>query len=258
MGIAPHNSVFLHSGIRGFGQLIGGISTIREALEKGIPEGFLLFPTFSYSWCDSKIYDPFKTECNLMGLFGENIWKEPGFIRSGNPNFSVTSTSFTRNDSEILNLYNTDNTCFGEHSVFGNIYRWSKEKPVYIMLLGGAHDDCDFRCTFVHYIEEKVGVSYRYQKNFYNPANSNEYVTQYVKYMTKEEYIEITGNNGTGYYDFPITYDFTQLGKDLISSNIITIKPFGYSKTRMVKLDTFCDFLEEKLKDNPGYLLKKY
>lgn len=193
-----------------------------------------------------------------MGLFGASIWKSLGFIRSENPNFSIASTSFTRNDSEILNLYNSDNTCFGERSVFGNIYRRSKEKPTYIMLLGGAHDDCVFRCTFIHYVEEKVGISYRYQKKIYNPANANEYVTQYVKYMTKEEFIEIKGNSGSGYYNFPITYDFSQLGKDLISSDIITIKHFGYSETRMVKLDTFCDFLEERLKENPGYILKKY
>jgi aminoglycoside N3'-acetyltransferase len=256
MGLSADDSVFLHSGIKGLGFLRGGITTIKEAFKQTIGNGILMFPTFSYSWCNDEKYDPEKTECKLMGTFGDRIWKEKGFLRSSNPNFSIASTCFGGNEEEIKQLYQVDNTCFGHSSVFGNIYRRSKEKPTYIMLLGGAHDDCVFRCTFIHYVEEVVNVAYRYKKKFFDPEDSSKYVTQYVRFKSEEEFKEIIGIN-TFEFVFPITADYSQLGNDLISSSIITIKPFGYSETRMVRLDTFCDSLEKGLKKDSNYILKK-
>lgn len=215
-----------------------------------------MLPTFSYSWCNGESYDPASSECRLMGAFGATIWREPGFVRSSNPNFSIAAISFAGDDDDIRLLYDVDNTCFGEKSVFGNIYRRSRENPTYIVLLGGAHSDCIFRCTFVHYVEEKVGIDYRYKKKFYDPGKKDEYVTQLVKYLTDEEFRSVTGGDCRG-YSFPVEHDYTQLGEDMIADGIIKIAPFGYSQTRIVKLDTFCDYLEAKLKENPRYILKK-
>ena len=253
--LSANDSVFLHSGVKGFGLLEGGIMTILEAFRKTIPSGLLMIPTFSYSWCEGKIYDPLTTDCKAMGSFGADVWKKPGFIRSTNPNFSIATISFQGNESEIQKLYDVDDTCFGEKSVFDNIYHRSLQKPTYIMLLGGAHNDCIFRCTFVHYVEEKVKIDYRYKKNFHNPANHDEFVTQFVRYLTGEEF-ENEKVKEFSEFTFPITHDYTELGDDLVSKRLIDIKPFGYSQTRMVRLNTFCDFLEKELKNNPRYILK--
>lgn len=255
LGLTPDDSVFLHSGVRGLGLLKGGIETLHAAFANTISNGILMLPTFSYSWCNGEAYDPLTTDCRQMGVFGRDVWKRDDYVRSTNPNFSVAATSFSGDKRDIEDLYKVDNTCFGEASVFGNIYRRSLKSPTYLILLGGAHDDCVFRCTFIHYAEEKVGVAYRYKKKIFNPENINDYVIQFVRYLDEEEYIEQEGRRAPSFC-VQITSDYTKLGEDLIKENIIAIKPFGYSKTRMVKLDLFCDFLAEKIKNTPNYVIK--
>ena len=58
-------------------------------------------------------------------------------------------------------------------------------------MLGGAHDDAVFRTTFLHYIEEKISVPYRYKKKFYSPIDSSQYITDVGFFLRKKSLDEL-------------------------------------------------------------------
>jgi len=257
LGIKKNDMVFMHSGVVGLGLLENGLDTITEAFDEVLSEGLLVIPSFTYSWCNGEPYDPLITECpNGVGSYSRNVWKEDRFVRSHNPNFAVAALRNKFNKDLIGEIFNIGNTCFGEKSIFDHMYRLSKKCKGFILLLGGAHSDFPFRCAFIHYAEEKVGIPSRYLKKFYNPGNSDEYVNQLCRYLSRDEYILETGKSGAE-YQFPIVPDYTLLGQDIVKSGLFVKKPFGYSATRMVPIREFCDFMCEKLIKIPDYCIKK-
>jgi aminoglycoside 3-N-acetyltransferase len=257
VSISENTIVWLHSGILGLGIIKGGIDTITEAFSKVLPQGALVIPSFTYSWCNSEVFDPLISECPDMGAYGKIAWKDKRFKRNSNPNFSISvmdQTSDKRVEKALL-LDETKNTCFGDGSVFDHMYRLSQDLPGKIVLLGGAHNDVVFRSTFLHYIEEKIAVPYRYKKVFENPQNSEESVVQLVRFMSKDEYHEVNGDSALN-FSFPIKERYLKLGEDLIKNKMLFQTPFGYSATKAISIVTLCDWLENKLKKDPGYLLK--
>ena len=257
MCISENSIVWLHSGILGLGIIKGGVETITEAFSRILPHGALVIPSFTYSWCNAEVYDPYTTECPDMGAYGKVAWKDKRFKRNSNPNFAISVMDQTSDKrvEKALSLDETKWTCFGDGSVFDQMYRLSADMPGKIVLLGGAHNDVVFRSTFFHYVEEKTAVPYRYRKVFKNPQNSKETVDQLVRFMSKDEYNNVNGNKPLT-YSFPITAKYLKLGEDLINNKMILQSPFGYSTTRAVSILTLCDWLESKLKKDPGYLLK--
>jgi len=256
MWLAENGLVWLHSGLVGLGRVKGGVETITEAFSRVLTEGALVIPSFTYSWCNGNDYDPSTTECPDMGGYGKVAWKDKRFKRNSNPNFAIAimdQTPDKRVENSLL-LDETKWTCFGDGSVFEHMYRLSHEMPGQVILLGGAHNDVVFRSTFLHFIEERVGVPYRYHKAFKNPLNNTETVDQLVRFMSKDEYKNITWDKCSD-YSFPIKEKYQKLGKDLIKNKMFSQSPFGYSMTRAVSILKFCKWLENKLRQEPEYLL---
>ena len=257
MELEPNALVWLHSGVMGLGLLKGGLETVTNVFDKVLSDGALIIPTFSYSWCNGENYDPLVTECRNMGVYAKDAWKDQRFKRNNNPNFSVSVMDNTVNH-EVRNALLSDGvqkTCFGKNSSFHNLYLLSKDRPGYIMLLGGAHNDVVFRTTFLHMVEEDIGVPYRYIKKFKDVNFPDNYVEQYVRYRSEEEYFEVNKKPPPTHYKFPIIAKYNQLGIDLKKESLIKIVKFGYSETRMVSIYPFCTWLKEKLKNDPEYLI---
>lgn len=245
----------MHSGVIGLGKLDGGSNVITEAFAEVLSEGLLVIPSFTYSWCKKEIFDPATTECpKEVGSYAQAAWKDPQFVRSKDPNFAVAVLKNRFNGRMIKQVLDVGISCFGKRSVFDHMYKIAQERDGYVLLLGGAHSDAVFRTTFIHYIEQKIGVPSRHLKKFYNPANKNEYVEQLCRFTSSEEYQAITGKAQSRYH-FPIVSDYSLLGEDLLRADLVTRKPFGYSETRMVSIREFCGFLETKLRQCPDYLV---
>lgn len=115
--------------------------------------GTLVVPTFSYTFTKNKIFDVNKTSSDI-GVFSEAFRDYPGTLRSKNPNFSVSSIG--KHKQQFAGSRIDD--CFGSDTAFDLLYKYNAK----IVCLG-----CDFsRITFVHYVEQSLGVSYRYLKSF--------------------------------------------------------------------------------------------
>tara|TARA_B100000315_G_scaffold244396_1_gene268911 strand:- start:3 stop:827 length:825 start_codon:yes stop_codon:yes gene_type:complete len=255
--IEPEALVWLHSGVIGMGVLNGGIVTITNAFEKVLSRGALVIPTFTYSWCNGESFDPKRSECPDVGAYAEKAWKDDRYFRNNNPNFSVAAMDNTVDGvvkNEICDV-TANSTCFGKGSVFEKMWQISLDRPGYILLLGGAHNDVVFRTTFLHMVEEKIDVPYRYNKHFFNPEDKNDKVAQYVRYLSKEEYQSQNNKLPPPNLEFPIISKYNKLGQDVENDGLLEKKKFAYSQSRLVPINRFCTWLMSKLEKEPNYLL---
>ncbi len=118
------------------------------------PEGTLLIPTFNWDFCKGRTFDIRKTPCRT-GSLGKLALKRDDFIRTRHPIYSFAVWGAA--GRELAEMDNKSS--FGADSPFG----WCHEhgtKNVFIDV------ECQHSFTFVHYVEELVGVPYRYLKDF--------------------------------------------------------------------------------------------
>lgn len=249
--------VWAHIGIKGFGILEDGLETIISSFNQTLTRGALVLPTFSYSWCNNNKFNIDSIVSKELGDFSNYAIKSRKFNRNQNPNFSATVMDNTSDKKieKIINKKFTESTCFGNGSIFDNMYEYSKSNPAYILLLGGAHDDVLFRTTFMHYIEEKLDVPYRFSKKFYNPDKKTNFVTQFVKCLNAQDFCSKNSITPPEFLKFPIVYKFNNVGRDIVHEKILNSAQFQYSKTRVVSMFKFCNWLEKKIKNDPYYLL---
>ena len=114
-------------------------------------KGTLVVPTFTYSITENEIFDKNKSP-SKVGLFSEKFMFTKGVKRNNHPMFSVGLIG--KHTSEYINSNNKD--CFGEDTSFDLLMKHNGK----IICLG-----CDFsRVTFVHYVEQKKNVPYRFIK----------------------------------------------------------------------------------------------
>ena len=136
--VKKRDIVFLFSAVWGLGALENGLDTITEAFDEVLPEGLLVVPTFSYSWCKNEDFSPERTPCPDMGVYADSVWKDPNFIRTNQPNFSVCFLKNNFNGNLIKELKEVDQTCFGPGSIFGKLNKKFTNRSAHILLLGGA------------------------------------------------------------------------------------------------------------------------
>ena len=170
--------IFLFSGIWGLGTLDGGINIITDAFKKVLNSGLLVVPTFSYSWNQNKYWNIKEINCNEMGAYSCSTVNDKDFIRTNHPNFSVNFLKNKNNKDLINNFLAIDNDTFGENSIFGKIYNYSKQNRAFILLLGGAFNDVIYRSTFIHYAQQKNNSLHRYFKYFQDPAGSKRQINE--------------------------------------------------------------------------------
>lgn len=158
VGVSPDGWVMLHgdAGVaaqfRGvepalrLGHLIGEVVNFMQG-------GTLVVPTFTYSFTKGEDFDPDHTPSDV-GQFSEGFRCHPGVQRTRHPIFSVATIG--PGAGAILDARLDD--CFGSGTVFDLLHRHDAT----IVCLG-----CDFqKVTFVHYVEQARGVSYRSPKSF--------------------------------------------------------------------------------------------
>ena len=118
-------------------------------------EGTLLIPTYNYDFCNGITFDYLNTQ-PITGTLGKIALKRKDFKRTKNP---IHSFVVGGKDKELL--YNLKHqSSFGNDSPF----KYLHEKNAKYFSIGLNFTNLGF--TPAHYVEEKVGVSYRYIKNF--------------------------------------------------------------------------------------------
>lgn len=160
-GVRPGDTVFSHVGVGMLGFPREGRSeevawrVLVDAFSEALGErGTWLVPTYSYTYTKpGALYDPATTPSDVGG-FTEYFRSLPGVRRSLDPLYSVAVLG--PGGSELIDGLPHD--CFGEDSVYGRLTR-----------AGGklCNVGVGFRyATYVHHVEQVVGVPYRFPKYF--------------------------------------------------------------------------------------------
>jgi len=160
-GIQKDDSIFIHSNIGFFGRLENANNSkeyceiFKDAIFNVIGDnGTLIVPTFSLSFCKNKTFDKLNTLSFECGIFSEFIRKEEKSLRSDDANFSICaiggkSNYFTNNVSEYS---------FGIDSFWDRL--WQKNGKICRFNMSPDYN------TFIHFVERKLNVPYRYDKKF--------------------------------------------------------------------------------------------
>ena len=155
VGIQRGDGMIVHAAIQFLGRPVGGVGIYWDAFREALgPEGTLVVPTFNFGFCRGLSFDPESTPSEKMGVFAEHVRKLPVARRSSHPMQSVAAIGRYAED-----LAGRDTpSAFDPGSGFDRML----ELDFGMVLLGASIQTV----SMVHYCEQKVGVPYRYWKDF--------------------------------------------------------------------------------------------
>lgn len=117
-------------------------------------EGTIVFPTFNWDFCKGVPFDYYKTP-SKTGALTKAALKREDFRRTAHP---IYSFAVWGKDSDRL-MADASVDCFGPGTIFEYMYEVdAKGISIGIPILEGL--------TYVHHVEQMVGVPYRYHKEF--------------------------------------------------------------------------------------------
>ena len=131
------------------------INVFIDEIKKVVGEtGTILFPTYNWDYCHNVPFNYKKTR-SQTGIMGQVAMKRPDFKRTKHP---IYSFAVCGKDQELLcNMNNI--TSFGPDSPFAYLEKVKARN----IIIDVPYNHC---FTFMHYIEQKTGVIYRYEKTF--------------------------------------------------------------------------------------------
>ena len=194
--------------------------------------GTLIVPTFNWDFCKGKSYSHERTR-SQVGMFTNNILIDERSERSFHPIYSFASIGPKTNKI----FANLSKSSFGKNSVFHKLHQINAK----ILFFNTSFQ----KCTFIHYVEQSKGVSYRYPKFFTGEVN-----------IGKDKFIDS--------YDFFVRYKdrniepyLNRLGNKLLSIKKMD-KVFLNDKypILMSRCDDIFNFAMQGMESNPYYLLK--
>ena len=126
-----------------------------EALQELVgEEGTLLFPTFNWDFCKGVGFDCRRTPVRT-GALSKAALERKDFARTAHPIYSFAV--WGAHKSELL--MNDSRDSFGPGTIFEKMFQWDARALVIgLAALKGN--------TYIHHVEQTVGVPYRYNKEF--------------------------------------------------------------------------------------------
>lgn len=138
--------------------------------------GTLVFPTFTFSFCNDEVFDV-QNSSTPMGALNEYARKTGRGIRSRDPLLSVYVLGEPLNLVADLGIYS-----IGKGSNYDRLHECGKETK--FLFFGADMRNC---FTYVHYMEATVSIPYRYDRAFAGTIidNGETYENQeYILYST--------------------------------------------------------------------------
>jgi aminoglycoside 3-N-acetyltransferase len=197
-------------------------------LELGVPT--LCVPTFTFSFCNGASYDV-KQSRSKMGVFNEYVRRLPLAERAIDP---LMSAAVLGADHQVVR--DLGHHSIGEGSTFDKIHAAGNAR---FLFLGVGAAKC---FTYTHYVEERLRVPYRYDREFTGTIIDGEQrrddtYTLYVRYKG------VVPESTTKFEDFLVQEGLMKkvaCGDNFISS---IAEPVAY------------DTIAGKIREDAGYFL---
>lgn len=167
--VAPGDVVVVHSALFSLGQIEGAtIDELPARIYAGLrdhlgPSGTVVVPTFNFDFCRGMEFNRQYTPSDGMGAFSEFVRQLPQAHRSPHPMQSVAAVGPVAAD-----LARRDTPgAFDPEGPFEALIDFDAT----ILMLGCGID----AVSLVHWAEQKVGVPYRYWKEFSAPYRDHQW-----------------------------------------------------------------------------------
>lgn len=236
-GLHTGDIVLIHSSLKSFGYVIGGVMTVINALFDAVgPEGTVMVPTLTGKYTDSSddppVFDVRHTPC-WTGKIPETFRQLPEAKRSLHPTHSAAAIGARRD--ELLDGHETgESPCDKKSPYFKNA-----KLGGYVMLIGVDQESN----TSIHCCEEVAGVPYQLQKD-----SADIYISGY-------DGEEILVRNKLHDWHKPPT-DFNKFDSLFETHGIMKRIKIGNSTIRMINASNMLELAVDILNRDPFFLLK--
>ncbi len=234
--IEKHDNIIIHSNSAGISQFENIINKnkynrffkfIKNRIGK---KGTILIPAYNYDFTKKKIFDPKKTP-SQVGSLSNFLLKKYFKNRSNEPVFS--HLIFGKLKKKLMQC-NT-NEAFGKNSIFAMMEKFRFKIICFCCPINTM--------TFLHYIEKKFNVKYRYDKIFKSHILKNNKKNSFTfKYFV-----------GKKKYNYKIK-DFKLL--KLLNDNYFIEKKFGRFLCYSVDSNYLVKIIKKKITSNNYFLIK--
>ena len=235
IGIEQGDTLLVHSDILAFGKPnFVDINTFLSVLSDTFfdcvgPFGTVVMPTFSFSFTKGEDYNLSETP-STVGALTNYFRTIEGVIRTIDP---IHSCAIKGPYSSMLSKIGNDT--FGNNSIYAHLHKINAKIATFGTKFA---DNC-----FFHYIEQKVGVPYRYNKEFEGVmVNGNE-----KKKLTFNYYVRDIKNN--------IISDVARFNSDLLEKKYLKKEDIGRSSIFCIDTELFYSEGVKALKKNINYFL---
>ncbi len=235
----PKKSIFfIHTDITNYYTIsknwLEKCNNLNNFLSSYFKDHTILLPTFTYSFCKTKIFDKNKSPSEV-GIFTEYFRNQKNVKRTGHPIFSVAGKGPAINT--LINNLGSSST--GDGSIFERL----KVFDSYIIFFGSGFLES---CTFLHYIEQSAKVSHRYSKYF----NGRVIDKGGEQKGTWEFYVR-----NTEVFQFKEWSKNPQIEKDLKKNKILVEKKVGNLKISYCSARELFQYVIKKISSNENYIL---
>ena len=186
----------------------------------------LIFPTFTFSFCNNEDYDIQNTPTS-MGMLPEYVRKLDGVIRTDDPILSVAILGESKGLDKMIGI----SPC-GEGGIFHALKKSGKN--IKFLFFGTKVTKC---FTYLHYVEEIKHVPYRYSRSFSGAVINDGRKTN----RDVELYVRYKGVIPT----LPASF-----GSDLIEKGIMIERQLGNSSVSAVKEKEAYDYISRLIENN--------
>ncbi|MFZ0035367.1 MAG: AAC(3) family N-acetyltransferase [Sedimentisphaerales bacterium] len=195
--------------------------------------GNIIIPTYSYSYTKNEDYDILHTPSEI-GVVTEYLRNKFAAKRTVDALFSYLVFAGRISDKHFEVK---DYEPFGDESLIGELFA----KDGYVGSIGGVLS----YITEVHFLERKLGVSYRYNKSFTGT------IIDYSGRKHKQEIVFFCRKPDCG-----LRPNLLRLEKDMKQDGLVEIfKADGYEfELEAVKIKILYEYIERKIKEDHFYL----
>lgn len=232
LGVKPGGCLIVHSDVTGW--LSAGLSPgdILTALERVVtPEGTLVLPTFNFDWCDGKGFDLRRTP-SQMGMITEIARRRPGYVRTAHPVYSLVVSGPLA--GEFMRYDNP--SAYGVGSGFEVLRRLGAQALVVGLPWTNS-------MTFLHHVEERLQVPYRYYKSFsgnYKDSSGSSTEREYFLYVRDLE--------------AGVETDFDEAEQHFVETGVAAQGTVLGVRCTLTDISALFDETCQTLDDRPGFL----
>jgi aminopeptidase-like protein/aminoglycoside N3'-acetyltransferase len=238
VGLKKGDIVLSHSNVGFLGYPKEGHSqqevfqTVLDAFSEVLgAQGTLVVPAFSYSFCNGEAFD-LENSPSQAGAFSEFVRRDKRAMRSADPIFSVCAIGPKAKELTA----NLNKECFGKDSVWDRLMRLD----AVVLNIG-----IEVGSTFIHYVERRLNVPYRYNKLFSGDIiEGDRRRKDAVIYFVKD-------------LSYPAARaNWSNLNRDARNDPAVKFEKVGRGEISLIRCRRMFELCRRGLKKNPAYLVE--